>query len=205
MHRYFIFLLFSFFLATGFVGASEVLRYWIVSDASTLEIQGSSNVNTFACGSSVFNGHNVLVEMQDKGTNSISGEILLDVKGFDCQNRIMNNDFQNTLQASDFPEIRIEFLELKETGRKGNNKKVEGWVEITLAGEKRKYPVACKLETLNHHQNILTGSQIFRFSDFGLEPPQKALGMVRVKNEIAVEFRLELDLADSPQSITGRK
>jgi polyisoprenoid-binding protein YceI len=201
MYRFLFFLLVSFLFVPG-AGASEIFRYWFVSGASTLEIQGASNVNTFTCASSVFKGRDVLVEIQKEGGTVLAGEIFLDVKGFDCQNRMMNSDFQNTLRASDYPEIRIEFLDLKETGSKGRDTKAEGWVEITLVGKKKKYPVILEVQSLSKYQNVLTGKQTFRFSDFGIEPPQRALGMVRVKDEITVEFSLKLKLAGNHDNIT---
>jgi hypothetical protein len=194
MYRLSLILLVNLMLVMN-AGAREVLRYWTVSEASTLEIHGSSNINNFTCGSGYFNSNSVLVEVSSQGHNFISGKILLDAKAFDCQNRIMNRDFQNTLKAAEYPEIKIEFLELKEVNGNGRTSQAEGWVEITIAGKKKKYPIVCEVKYINEHQNILTGKQIFRFSDFGLEAPQKAMGMVRVDNEINVEFRLQLEQA----------
>jgi hypothetical protein len=193
MYRFTFFILLNL-LMVFHASSREVLRYWNVSGASTMNILGSSNVNTFSCGSGFFSGQNVLSEVHYNGQNYLSGEIIIDVKAFDCQNRIMNNDFQNTLQADNYPEIRIEFLELKETSRRRENSVAEGWVEITIAGKNRRYPVVCEIKSIDENQSILIGKQIFLFSDFGLEPPQKAFGMVRVNNEITVEFKLKLDL-----------
>ena len=38
----------------------------------------------------------------------------------------------------------------------------------------------------------MEGNRTFLFSDFGLKPPQKLFGAVKVSDEISVDFHLEL-------------
>lgn len=192
-----LFTLFFSFIITALYASSgkEVLRYWNVSGASSLEIHGTTNVNSFVCVSDYTKDRDMIMERWNPSDEKwvIHGEVLLDVKDFDCRNRIMNNDFQHTLQSDVYPHIKVEFLELKEVSTQGKSRKAEGVVQITLAGETKRYPISSTLVFLDDYYSILKGEQVFRFSDFGLEAPQKGFGMVRVRDEIAVQFELMLE------------
>ncbi len=184
-------LLFSHF---SFGNKSEVARIWTVTTASTLKIDGTTNVNNFQCASSYYTGTDIIREIWNPNDASweIQGKLYIDVQEFDCQNRIMNNDFRNTLQAEKHPEIQIEFVNLQEKSVGDNTKKAIGITEITLAGQTKRYNLSCELIFVSEHYSILRGTQVFRFSDFGLEPPQKGFGLVRVNDEIQVSFELIL-------------
>ncbi len=191
-------LLFSFFLIkvslTVFAG-SEITRFWHVTSASSLQINGTTNVNTFQCGSGYEKGYDMIRERWDPYSEKweIHGSLFIEVDQFDCKNRIMNNDFRNTLKHDKYPEIKIEFLNLKEVQNQENTRKAEGYVKITLAGVSHQYFLSSELEFLDNQYSILRGEQTFRFSDFGLEPPQKGFGLVRVNDEIQVSFDLILE------------
>lgn len=174
---------------------NDVLRYWHVTGASSLEIHGTSNVTSFVCASAYSKGKDLITERLDPVTGKweIHGEVFLDVKGFDCRNRVMNSDFQATLQAETYPEIKVEFVNLTEVNTIGSSRKAAGYVEITLVGKTKRYPIISDLVLMDNYNSILKGEQIFRFSDFGLEPPQKGFGLVKVRDEITVSFELKLD------------
>jgi hypothetical protein len=172
----------------------ENLVYWSVSPSSRLMINGTTNVNTFVCTTDYFKGDDLLVQRRNTTTGGmeLSGELSVAVDDIDCHNRIMNHDLQNALQSKIYPDIKIEFFDLKEQG-KNNKTKVMGWVEITLTGKKKRYPIECDLESSGSNGNILRGEQEIYFSDFGLIPPHKAFGMIKVRDKISVSFELILE------------
>lgn len=172
----------------------ENLVYWSVSPSSRLMINGTTNVNTFVCTTDYFKGDDLLVQRRNTTTGGLefSGELSVVVEDIDCHNRIMNHDLQNTLQSKIYPDITIEFFDLKEKVN-GNDKKASGFVEITLTGKMKRYPIECDLESLGNNGNILRGEQEMSFSDFGLLPPHKAFGMIRVRDKISVSFELILE------------
>ncbi|TVQ84096.1 MAG: YceI family protein [Bacteroidetes bacterium] len=173
----------------------EITRFWHVTGASSLQINGTTNVNTFQCGSAYESGSDMIRELWDPYSEKweIHGSVFIEVETFDCRNRIMNNDFRNTLKHDKYPEIQIEFLNLKEVQLHENTRKAQGYVKITLAGKSHKYFISSELEFLDDQYSILRGEQVFRFSDFGLEPPQKGFGLVKVNDEIEVSFDLILE------------
>ena len=173
----------------------EVFRLWNVTGASTLEIEGTTNMNSFLCTSDYNKGNDRIMESLNPHSNrwEIYGTLLIDVNDFDCNNRIMNKDFREVLQYEQYPEIMIDFLNLRETNSQGKNRQAAGLVEITLAGRSKQYNIISELIFVDEYYSILKGSYTFRFSDFGLEPPQKAMGLVKVNNEITVHFNLSLE------------
>lgn len=188
----------SVFLITLSITVSaskEITRFWHVTGASYLQINGTTNVNTFQCGSDYESGSDMIRERWDPYSEKweIYGSVFIEVETFDCRNRIMNNDFRSTLKHNEYPEIKIEFLNLKEVQEQKNTRKAQGYVKITLAGKSREYFLSSELEFLDDHYSILRGEQTFRFSDFGLEPPQKGFGLVKVNDEIQVSFDLILE------------
>lgn len=121
---------------------------------------------------------------------SLGGEISMKSSGFDCHNSMMTRDFSKMVKANEFPEISIRFIELEENLSVKNV--LLGKVEITLAGKSNVYTVSCVVKEESKNRKHMEGNRTFLFSDFGLKPPQKLFGAVKVSDEISVDFHLEL-------------
>lgn len=166
---------------------------WLVSENSRLEITGATNVNTFQCLSVNYHGDDVMIEKTHReGYRTLHGEIVMKATGFDCRNAIMTKDFAKTVKADDFPVITIRFVDLSTEAFSAAERVLTGQVEITLAGSCSMYPVSCSIRSESPKVRHLEGRRQFRFSDFGLEPPQKLFGAVQVKDEVWVDFHLKL-------------
>lgn len=178
-------------LATEPVKPSD--NIWLVSGSSQLEISGATNVNTFQCYSVNYRGEDIMTEVTHReGHSTLHGEIVMKSTGFDCQNAMMTKDFAKTVKAVEFPEISIRFVGLTPETFSSQEKVLNGRVEITLAGSCSIYPVTCSVRSEGQDVKYLQGRRQFRFSDFGLEPPQKLFGAVQVKDAVWVEFNLKL-------------
>jgi len=129
----------------------------------------------------------------DQTQSEFSGEIAIASSTFNCFNKMMTKDFQETVQAEDHPEIHVRFFNLIRNSAEIHTENLNGMVEITLAGKAHCYPISCKLETLKSGKLILTGKQSVNFSDFLIDPPSKFLGTVKVHNAITVQFELHLE------------
>ncbi|MDF9799173.1 hypothetical protein OKW21_004436 [Catalinimonas alkaloidigena] len=165
---------------------------WQVRGNSRLEISGTTNINEFHCLSVSYGGEDIMKEdySQASESSSLSGEIVMKSSGFDCHNSMMTRDFSKAVKASEFPEISIRFIGLKENPSRKNV--LFGKVEITLAGEARIYTVSCIVKEESEKSKHLKGTRTFYFSDFGLQPPQKLFGAVKVKDAVSVDFHLKL-------------
>jgi len=172
-----------------------------IEDNSYLKIHGRTNVNSFSCG---------YREEIPKDTLSISisrmgdkillsnAEMKVPVKGLDCGNAMMNSDLQALLKQDEHPEIaiRIKSLELSERFAKANETGFidAGYavVEFELAGVSKEYriPIDSYNELIDQY---FLGKKTINITDFNLSPPKKFLGLVKVEEEIAIDFRLNLN------------
>ena len=168
---------------------------WKVSEESVVEVVGSTNVNQFQCNSLRYSGEDQLISVfyPDRKVTEWSGEVVILSKNFDCYNKIMTKDFKETVLAEEHPEIKVRFIQLKKHSASNNEDQLDGQVEITLAGVTKRFPISCFMMNRSGGQTHLRGQQTLHFSEFGIEPPVKFLGTVKVKNSITVNFGLVLE------------
>lgn len=166
---------------------------WKVQGSSRLQINGQTNVNSFECLSVKYEGEDTIRERcDDQGIHYYNGKIKMEASGFDCQHPVMSRDFRKTLRANEFPYIEIEFIDLKTNPMWEDDSRVFGTVEITMAGISKEYMLECSVTFGENGNKYLDGSQLFRFSEFGLERPQKFFGAIKVKDEVTVDFHLRM-------------
>ena len=67
-----------------------------------------------------------------------------------------------------------------------------GWVEIELAGKKRKSNINYTLKYISNSTALLTGKKRLSFSEFGLTPTTKFNNKIVVRDNIDVSFTLQL-------------
>lgn len=167
---------------------------WVVLNGGTLRVNGSTNINTFSC--IVANNapsDTLTLSLNKDGSELMTGNINLDLFGFDCHNPMMTLDLRKTLKAKDYPVMKINFLSLeKNPCLKTTQEAIKGWVNIELAGVIKKYEVDYKLSMDNMHVIHLIGDRSVNFSDFNLTPPRKLGGMIKANNNLDVEFSLNI-------------
>lgn len=165
---------------------------WQVDGNSVMRIEGTTNVNEFVCTSIEYDGGDIMREYCDaQGVHFLEGVVKMSASGFDCQHAVMSKDLRKTLNASEFPEIIIEFNNLEEDLKYPKGTVFTGEVKITLSGVERSYQLTCRV-LQDQDQRYLSGSNDFKFTDFGIDPPQKFLGAIRVRNEVSVDFNLRM-------------
>jgi hypothetical protein len=67
---------------------------------------------------------------------------------------------------------------------------------ITIAGITRKYSVECAVQECSGYY-YLKGKEVIKLSDFKLKPPSRLLGMVKVNNEIDVDFGFIINFGEN--------
>lgn len=174
-----------------------VFYKWVVQKGGTLKVDGSTNINKFSCKINDYsNPDTILIFKGDQGKEiqlPMGGKLALDIKSFNCGNAVMTADLRKTLKAKEFPYLTIQFLSLSklpEAGRVVND--INGWVEIGLAGVKKRFLVQYTFSSNNKNTFHLKGVQNVNFSDFNLTPPRKLGGMIRANERLDVEFQLDL-------------
>lgn len=164
---------------------------WTVQNSSSLSIKGSSNVNTFGCSSSGnFQSETIHGRVHQNKSVILKGAVTININSFDCNNRMLTNDLRKTLKANEFPNMKIHFVNLERVPLTHDDQDfVGGDVYIELAGERKRFYLRYSL-TRTADGLTLSGSRAFSFSDFNLSPPQKVGGMIKVKDDFDVSFKL---------------
>lgn len=95
----------------------------------------------------------------------------------------MTKDFQKTLNATQYPNLHIKFLNFS---KKENNKYI-ATVEVKMMTKTVKYTI-----DFVSSKNRLIGQETVKFSDFGIVPPKKMGGMIVVKDHLNLVFNMAL-------------
>ena len=79
---------------------------WIVSSASTLKVDGKTNINNFSCMvASYGKSTDQLVCEKSIDGCKVTSHLTIAIALFDCHNRMMTKDLQKTLKSQQFPEM----------------------------------------------------------------------------------------------------
>lgn len=168
---------------------------WIISENSSLIVNGSTNINKFSCSVLAYPKTDTVTVSQDKTHKIIlSGLLNIEVKNFDCNNLMMTKQLRKTLLYDKFPMLRIKFLSLKETPTLDQAKSyIKGNVEIIIAGVSKRFEICYQLK-MQGDKLELAGLQSINFSDFNLIPPKKIGRLVQAKDLLVVVFLLKMEL-----------
>lgn len=198
--KHFVLLILLLFLGIftdlpGQPGERNRLLRWVVTKNSSITVKGESNVNKFQCVVTRYLQPDTLQYLHENKLNKqlFRGALSVDVVMFDCHNKYMTGDMRKTLKAEIFPRLQIVFLSLEHPMEQiHTNQSIPGLVEITLAGVTKQFRLQFQFQLHENGDLVLLGERGFLFTDFGLVPPHKMAGMIRVKNEFKVQFNLLL-------------
>lgn len=189
-----------FFISSAFLvrDDADLVHRLIVLPASKMSIDGKTNVNDFTCAIAKYSGTDTLV-LHEGGRNTrpvfVKGSVGLDASTFDCGMAIMTSDFRKTIKSDEFPAIVIDFISFERTpsyAQKEENFK--GILKISLGGVTKLFEVDCSIEAKENGMIQLKGGRNFTFADFGLKPPSRMMGTIKVKEDLTVKFHLVLKL-----------
>jgi hypothetical protein len=183
----------TLFASLFFPPNKVVIEKWIIEKNSNLSIQGRSNVNSFQCDVKEYlRADTILFYKQDQEQQFIvKGGLTINVNEFDCHQRYMTGDLRKTLKGQEYPQLKINLLSIGNFTTAGN-KNVKGIMTITLAGITRRMEINYATQATNDGNLHLNGSRQVLFSDFGLTPPHKLAGLIKVEEQINVQFQLIL-------------
>ncbi len=182
-------------LVLGFTGPDTNTAIWVVMPGSNIRVNGATNINSFACDviNYAFPDTLTCFKQVDKGQIlPMSGKLQLDVEAFDCHNKMMTNDLRKTLQAKTYPKLIIRFISVNSFPDFKKPARITGVVDITLSGVTKRFEIDY-LFTIDTQQVLhLKGERNINFSDFHLTPPSKLGGIIKAKDQLGVEFVLNL-------------
>lgn len=176
---------------TSFHHKAPAFTVWAVERNSTLAIDGSSNINQFTCDVREYLRQDTLRAVSETGRPrylfTSNSKLSLDIRRFDCHHKYITADFRRMLKSDEHPCIVIHFINLDEFR---NGAEVRGQVMVELAGKRKVMDISYKCSQSGPDQTRLQGGKVMRFSDFELVPPRKIGGLIRINEEIRVNFDL---------------
>jgi hypothetical protein len=190
-----LFILLTSFIVPRNAAPVGVTKKWVVGENSSLCVNGSTNINKFACDIPTYDQTDTLTISRGKGNKEIvlSGNIALKVQSFDCHNSIMTHDLRKTLKEKQFPRLHITFLTLSELPElTPNPTSITGWVNIEIAGISKRFEINYRVSIDAQKVIHLLGSRDLTFSDFNLVPPRKLGGMIQTNDKLSVAFHLKM-------------
>jgi hypothetical protein len=178
------------FFGTFLADPEREARIWVVPGSQVL-ISGTSNVNKFTCSYEVpgleVPVHMVYRESLDE-IHFKNANLQLESDCFDCGGKAINKDFKELLQTEKHPWIKLRLIYVDPPSPE--LKKVGVGMEITIAGISRTY--VTELDSDQRGDIFVEGTLALKLTDFGLEPPKKVLGLIKVDDEVLVDLKLRL-------------
>jgi hypothetical protein len=166
---------------------------WIIATDTKLSIHGATNINRFTCTIDSYGGHDTLHYFNNYASSEmqfVANAMIIPIRMFDCGSAQISRDFRNTLKSNLYPDLKIRFISLTGNSIK-RGESIKGRMDITLAGVTRRYDINFKT-LVEGRDLILSGMHPVNFGDFNLTAPEKFRGMIRVKDELKVDFHLVL-------------
>lgn len=183
-------------LATAGVAEAQPLSLELHS-LSRFWIQGQATTHNFTCRVERVKGRARLPSLSGgpDENEEIQAEVVVrvPVEAFDCGNDRMTSDLQEALKMEEHPEIRFELVHATVGGELDSSRRwrsVEALGTLTIAGKKRLTRPSVAGRALDEEHFRIRGCMPIRMTYYGIEPPTKAFGLIRVKNRVEVQFDL---------------
>jgi len=161
-----------------------------------LNIKGTTNVNSFSLyfQPQAQRQHHPLPTLYTSG-NKLIGKI--QVSSLKADHQGILKDFRAMVKSDQFPEIVIEVPndEVKITEQR-DGQPFTLPVYMTLGGVRQYYQTNCILEQTPERGYDVTGNAALKLSDFGIVPPEKFFGMIKVNDLVHIEFRIKFAAAE---------
>src|SRR5688572_3687982 len=185
-------------LVTQHIKSQNLVHRLIVQRSSTLQIEGTTNINNYTCEIIRYTGNDTLV-LHEGGRNIrpvfVKGAVELDAATCDCGMAPMTSDFRKAINSKEYPSIIIDFISFERMPVYGTEPdKFKGILKISLAGVTKLFEVNCTINATHSGIIHLMGTRVFQFSDFNITPPSRMLGAVKVNESLTVSFHLQLKL-----------
>jgi polyisoprenoid-binding protein YceI len=141
-----------------------------------------------------------VVELTIEAGSAVCNDTWLSEKD---RRKVLEFMFRDMLDVTRHPRITFKSTGVVSTGDKMFD--VSG--TLTIRGVERPAQVSVTIVESGGALTAVTGRATVRLTDYGLKPPKAALGAIGTKNEMSVDFRLELLTTSSAHAgaLTGNE
>ena len=190
----------TFLLPTHRVYAFE--RDSVVTPSSRIWITGASNIRRFTCQARRVAGA-IDLRARTARDGTIGGDnlgrspsLLIAVDDVDCGLGAMNQHLRETLAGERFPtiEFRLATYQVDLSARTAIARLTGS---TTIHGVTRPVETMARVRADSLGEMHVTGTYVVRMSDFGVRPPRRFGGLLRVKDRVTVHFDVTPQRADA--------
>jgi hypothetical protein len=186
-----------FFLAIGNLNAEDKSERdfisYSVKESSWLSLSGTTNINSFECLSSGEDTNGQILINLIEGGNTISfsdAGIVLEINSFDCKNQMITRDMHKALGGAGNSGIEIKLLDAVsgEMSWYSANGKIRTNIIIILNDISVSRELDIAWQRTGGFEYQFEGTTELLMSEFEIDPPSPALGLVKVDDKIVVNF-----------------
>lgn len=174
--------------------APSVLSVASSSCNNYIRISGETNISMFSldqyvpedliCGT----GNSRWIQLPDQEVYMIR----IPVRNFEASNRIVYKDFLDMVDVKQHPYINI-FMEESEFQMLFQDRSFFlPRIGISVAGTIRYYQVPCHVSDCIDGKIAVSGRKALKLTDFKLAPPVKTMGLIKVQDELIINFEFSL-------------
>jgi hypothetical protein len=175
----------------------------VIAPSSHIIINGNTNVSAFNCHYSNGFGEPVDIKfIKYKNKFEIdNARFKIPIDCINCHNPLMNNDLRNLLNAGETPDIVIDIYDFYEKiiVPEELSSDVVGFgtanIDIAIGGITNKYNIEF-IDRRKENEITITSSVNLHLKSFGLDPPKKMMGLVRLYDNIEIKILLRLYIND---------
>ena len=169
-----------FWIALMHVESAYTPKRFLLIYEKQVIIKGNTSLGDFTCQIKQSHRADTLVYANNKPY-----VFHLPVVDFGCGNFLLNRDFQQTLQASAFPLVKVGLINPKD-----QEHYVLSDVMVGLAGKEVLKPQVHFQKTCVEDKMVLFSILTMRFAEFGLTPRSRLGGLVQVDDHIIIEVEV---------------
>jgi len=172
---------------------SALERDSVTTPSSRIWITGASNIRRFTCRARDVAGavdlHARRLRDGTVGGDNLatSPSLLIAINTVDCGIDAMNHHLRETLRGEQFPtiEFRLATYEVDLSARTAIAR-LNG--SMTIHGVTRPVEAMATVRADSLGEVHVVGAYVVRMTDFGVNPPRRFGGLLRVKNRVTVHF-----------------
>lgn len=120
--------------------------------------------------------------------------ISIPVRNFSATNKMVYKDFLKLVNVSTYPDIKIFMDDEQFNNLYSGRNFYTAKIGVIVSGVTRYYRIPCAISPCVDGRITVSGSQGLMLTDFKLEPPEKTLGLIKVQNQLIINFEFRLPL-----------
>lgn len=177
-----------------------------VDKSSVLSLKGTSNVNTFhcVCTENLPNYDIGIKKTKDRSSLFFfDARIKIPTKKLNCKNKAINHDLSKALNADEYPHITIEILEAYQLDACALSESCDEWTTISvdaiigITDVCKSVNLTVQAMKLGPDRFRLVTSHTLSMLDFGIDPPNALMGLIKVNPHITIFADLTVEVLSS--------